>query len=158
MNFNIKKYIEDIYTTTKTSDLSDHNDFYDWIAYVNHRIIKFELKEREEIYDDILVEVLQKVKKPVDILFEGLKENPTANELHIAVGWFYKTDCDRFIYVNPKYVYDIDWIKFKQLVWDKKGNFETRYCELTTGTWNWVVPLNIMPESIYFIKDNIWNP
>jgi hypothetical protein len=152
----MQKYIKDVYMTKNMSDRSNYNEFYDWLAEVEHRLIKFELKERTEVYDDILVEALQVAKKDVNDLFGGLSEKPTGHQLHIAVGWFYKCDADRLVYVNDKYVYDIDWPKFKQLVWDKKDNLETQYSKKGTGTWNWVVPVIIIPSNIYVKKDNIW--
>jgi hypothetical protein len=154
--FDIKRYISETYNTSRIADVHDNNDFYDFAAYKDSRIITFELKERTETYYDILVEAIQKVKKSKDELFDGLGSTPSGHELHIAVGWFYKTNCDRLIYVNPKFVYDIEWQKFKQLVWDKKDNLETKYSDLTTGTWNWVVPVSIIPKEIYIQRSNIW--
>jgi len=145
-----KKYITDNYGAKRSADISDNNDYCDWLALVDHKPVRIEFKERTDDYDDILFEAWQSVKR-IKETDEDLF-NITPKQVHVAVGWFYKCDCDRFVYVMKSGVaYDFDWKRIKEFVLNnlESGKVDLQYSDKTTGAYNYKVKITDIPADLY---------
>jgi hypothetical protein len=143
----IKKYIIEKYKATKVGDISDHNDYYDYVAIVNNRPLTIELKERTVNYDDILLEAIQTSSIFCDAKNNLFDINP--HNIHVAIGWFYKCEADRLIYCMPNFIYDFDWPKLKEFILTNFNLVELQYSDKTTGTINYKIKINLIPVTIY---------
>ena len=149
---------------TEIEDVEYKNLEYDILA----DRIKIEIKERifnpgnsNYFYaNDMLVEYIQ---------YDNFNPRNPA-DLHLSLGWFYKTDWDRFIYIKYLYdnihqqkrknikmmLYDIDWKKFyfwlsKEL--SKETKFSTIRSKKTTDSWNLIIPIKNIPDNMIKIEE-----
>lgn len=150
------------------TEQSIDNQLFDYNINSRSNIKTIELKEREFTteYDvpykknDILLELVQTVstfrhQKPQQL--KNIEDFYNPYEVITSIGWFFKTRCDRLIYIknlrNHKSqivnctIYDIDWIDFYPWVLDNRRDFkELQYSGKTTGTINLVVKEKDIPK------------
>lgn len=165
MSFDFKRYIKEVHGGSKTGDITDKNNYYDYVSLVNNRITTFELKERTGDHDDILIEAWQSLRAFGDMGDIDKIDNCNINnkidsiKLHKAMGWFYKIECDRLIYVMPKTIYDFDWINFRRYIlseieFSMLEEVTLNYCGTTSKTINYVIQINKIPIQMYIKTDN----
>jgi hypothetical protein len=169
----IKKYLLDTYGTDEYTcvpkEPSSASEQFDYAIEVEGNIVKIEDKRIGEKHpltwdeycdEDIWIELIQN---------QYDNAHPSDTDIlrwHTSLGWFYKTNCDRFIYTRRSIFqgkehrtgYDIAWKPFKRWVLDKilDGPVRVEHSTLTTGSLNVVFDMaDEVPHRMFKKWENI---
>lgn len=153
----IAEYLKDKYGDLDIINFTDKNLTYDFTCNSKNINFMVELKERyltQKYLDeyDVLIELVQTVP-----YFKNEIKTMTCYAVNTAVGWFYKCNADRLVFIryldNVAYdIIDIDFQLFKNWFLNNATMFKLLYSSKTTGTINAVVPLNLVPKGYFIYK------
>ena len=150
-------------------DLEGKNQAFDIVGNSNSLNMRIEYKSRYFITgkndrylhkNDILIEFIQGLPY---LQYEGQINNTTVNsmfksqKLNTAIGWFYKCNADRLIYIrylDGKFydLFDIEFRLFKDWLLNNMI-YQLQYTGTTTGTINLELPISeIPPPLIYWFR------
>lgn len=147
----IAEYLKGKYGELDVIDFTNKNLTYDFLCNGSNVNFTVELKERNLTMEyinkyDILIEIIQTAP-----YLKNEMKDMNCGALNTAVGWFYKCNADRLVYV--RYfddvvfdIIDINFPLFKNWFLNNAGMFELLYSSKTTGTINAVVPLKLVPK------------
>lgn len=157
----------------------DKNYGSDWLLRLNSFLLFIEVKTRGPYSsdcilkeNDVLIELIQNVPylqvntHPVygqPLALSNLNNRTVEHVFHSdniikAVGWFFKCNADRVIFIRflGDRAYDIIDIAykgyFKEWFYHNAKNFELNYSNLTTGTINLKVPIKDIPSPFVIHK------
>lgn len=128
---------------------------YDFIIHnaFGKAAVKAELKTRwpsktGRVYDDLAVEITQ-YKRECDKLDDYISMNLSGLEIFnrlesFSSGWFWKSKADIIIQITKNHIDVINKNKLRDWIYNNSMSLlmKRRYCSLTTGSYNIIVPYN----------------
>lgn len=177
-----KDYIKWMYEDYSVDDSSEKNMSYDYNLSINSGTISVELKEQfienKESYDnDLMLEVIQNLprfrqfRNKQHVNTDRVQQMFDPTTLFSAIGWMFKCNADRLVYVkmlsadkkniSQAKVLDIDYRLFRDWIFTNLGNKaeswkdkkKLTYCGDTSGSILLRVDENEIPSVFCTITD-----